>query len=361
VFVAFDRAVRVSLGVISLGAPARLTTCLEALCAHASRHDFTVVAVVNSATVDGAAAAVPAPAGVLVDPVPVNLGWSGGLHRARECTDAELLVWVQDDMLPTPGWLDALVDAADIHPRVGGFGSVRVDTEGRLVVANAGSATPHDAVQDWTVNPATVIDMLPADVTTYDWVTSTGFLTRSTAWDELGGTDPRFWPVNHGDKDYCTHLRSHGWDVALVPTATVQHEGAASAPMPLRTFVSGWREPWFNRRWSAVVAELRGRSSAVVTHTCADWRDVTATAVEVATGAEASRMLVPLGRALAAEARASEETLEAGNERLREAEVARDAALQERDEAFVVRDRARRRARRLRRRLRALEQPEDPR
>src|SRR4029079_14421760 len=94
----------------------RLRGCLDALRAHVSRHDFSVAVVVNADTPDGAPPDMDAPAGGLVDPVGVILGWSGGLHRARALTDAELLVWVQDDMVPEPGWLDALVDAADAHP-----------------------------------------------------------------------------------------------------------------------------------------------------------------------------------------------------------------------------------------------------
>ena len=35
VFVAFDRGVRISLGVVTLGSPARLRRCLDALLAHA--------------------------------------------------------------------------------------------------------------------------------------------------------------------------------------------------------------------------------------------------------------------------------------------------------------------------------------
>jgi GT2 family glycosyltransferase len=361
VFAAFDRDVRVSLGVVTLGTPDRLRGCLDALRTHVSRHDFTVAVVVNADTPDGAPPAVDAPEGVLVDPVPVNLGWSGGLHRARALTDAELLVWVQDDMVPEPGWLDALVDAADAHPEIGGFGSVRVDAEGRPTPPNAGSATPNDAVERWNDTDSTT-GWPASEVITHDWVTSTGFLTRAAAWDELGGTDPRFWPVTHGDKDYCTHLRCHGWDVALVTAARVRHAGAQSAPTPFRAFIAHWREPWFNLRWSAAVAELAVETSEMVAHPCADWRDSAASPLETATGAEANRMVVPLARVLAEEARTA-----AHWHRVREEDLVRQvehyqqawqdtqayaenltAALAD---AIEQRDRARKRVRRLRRRL----------
>ena len=364
-FVAFDRGVRVSLGVVTLGTPDRLRGCLDALVGHVSRHDFTVVVAVNSDSPDGAPRAVDVPTGVLVDPVPVNLGWAGGLHRVRAQTDAELLVWVQDDMAPDPGWLDALVDAADAHPDIGGFGSVRVDDEGRVLLHNAGRADPPDAVERWN-DTDTTPETLPTEVTTYDWVTSKGFLTRATAFDEIGGPDPRLWPLGHVDKDYCTHLRCHGWDVALVPGARLTHAGSRSAPTPFREFLAHWREPWISRRWAAPVAALAGRSSAVVDHPCAEWRALSADAVTVASAAEASRLVVPLARALAergaelesmrlamlADLQAHADRLDVANEGNAAQSRYLDARLAE---VEAERDRARRRVRRLRRRLRRLE------
>jgi GT2 family glycosyltransferase len=382
VFVAFDRDVRVCLGVVTLGTPDRLRGCLDALRTHESRHDFTVAVVVNADTPDGAPRDVDAPEGVLVDPVRVNLGWSGGLHRARSLTDAELFVWVQDDMVPEPGWLDALVDAADAHPGVGGFGAVRVDEDGRVVLHNAGRAEPADAVERWNDSDTTA-ETLPTAVTTYDWVTSKGFLTRTAVFDEVGGPDPRLWPLNHVDKEYCTHLRCHGYDVALVPDARLRHGGSESAPTAFRAFLAHWREPWVNQRWAAPVAALAGHSSAVIDHPCADWRSVLLDQVANVGGAEASRMLVPMTRADAAataelrthaanlehalaektahaanlEAMLAEATTHAGNLEPMLAESAKHATNLEQALAAATaeRDRARRRARRLRRRVHRLE------
>lgn len=382
VFVAFDPDVRVSLGVVTLGTPDRLRACLDALCGHVSRHDFTVAVVVNADTPDGAPLAVDAPEGVLVDQITMNLGWAGGLHRARALTHAELFVWVQDDMVPEPGWLDALVDAADAHPAVGGFGAVRVDDDGRVVLHNAGRAEPADAVELWN-DTDTTPETLPTGVTTYDWVTSKGFLTRTAVFDEVGGPDPRLWPLNHVDKEYCTHLRCHGYDVALVPDARLRHTGSQSAPTQFRAFLAHWREPWVNQRWTTSAAALAGHSSALVDHPCADWRSVVLDPVAMVAGAEASRMLVPMSRAQAAdtaelrthavnlEAALAEKTAHAANLDSLLAESTADVANLEPmlaestahatnlEQALAAttreRDRARLRARRLRRRLDELE------
>jgi len=386
-FVPFDAHVRVCLTVVTLGTPPRLRACLEALRRHGSRHDFTVALVVNADTQDGVH---PMPddvtellQGLAVDLAPTNVGWPGGLHRARALTNAELLVWVQDDMLPEPGWLDALVDAADAHPELDGFGSVRVDDSGRVVVTNAGRAEPPGAVAQWNETDTTA-ESLPADVTTYDWVTSKGFLTRTAVFDEVGGPDPRLWPLNHVDKDYCTHLRCHGYAVALVPGARLRHTGSQSAPTTLRGFLNVWRETWFDQHWHGPLEALAGRTAAVVPHPCSDWRTDEAAApldaVGAVVGLEAGRMLVPLSRYAARERAAAEDVLQARLVELRaeadrlalEANSATSradrleehAAGQERQLAHQAEillaaeaagDRARRRARRSRQRLRKLE------
>ena len=350
----FDRGVRVSLGVVTLGTPDRLWGCLEALRAHESRHAFTVALVVNADTVDGTPPPVTFPDGVAVDLAPTNLGWAGGLHRARSSTDAELLVWVQDDMVPEPGWLDALVDAADAHPSVGAFGSVRVDEHRSVVTHNAGAATPYDAMERWNDTDTTPHD-LPAEVTTYDWVTSKGLLTRAAAFDQVAGPDPRLWPLNHVDKEYCTHLRCHGWDVALVPDARLHHAGSLSASTSFRAFLAHWREPWLNERWAGPAEALAGTTSARVEHPCADWRSADADPVAAATGAEASRMLVPLTRAHATR----DTNLQTHADELARGLDAMTAHAANLEQALAValgeRDRARRRARRLRRRLSGVE------
>ena len=297
-FVTFDRTVRVNLAVVALGTPDRLYDALAALVVHESGPDFTVSCVLNSVTSSAAPPARPLPGGVLVEQVDGNLGWAGGLHRARGLTDAEYFVWVQEDMTPEPGWLDALVAAADAHPRIGGFGAVRVGEDGEVLLHNAGRAQPTDQVVRWNATDRTA-EELPGEVTVFDWVTSKGFLTRTAAFDEVSGPDPRLWPLNHVDKDYCTHLRCHGWDVALVPDARLRHLGGQASPTTFRRFLSEWRDGWFDERWGASVEHLVGLSSARIEHPCAEWRELTADPVEVAVGREASRMLVPFARARA--------------------------------------------------------------
>ena len=347
VFVPFARDVRVHLGVVALGTPPRLGTCLAALAAHESRHDFAVSCLVNRDTLRPQPLSVEVPDGVRVERPLANVGWSGGLHLLRELSDAELFVWVQDDMLPEPGWLDALVDAADSHPSVGLFGALRVSDDGEVLLYNGGAAQPPDQVALWN-DADTTAAVTPTDVTRLDWVTSKGCLTRTRVFDEVGGPDPRLWPLNHVDKDYATHVRCHGYDVALVPAARLRHAGSQSAPSSFRMFLNAWRDGWFDERWADAVTALAGRTSGIVDHPCAEWREDEVSLVEAVSAREASAMIVAFARDRA--------THLAELTQQHEVEVAalgeRAARLEQQlDETEARLARVRRRVRRLRRRL----------
>ena len=326
-FTPFSPATRVNVAVVALGDTARLRAALAALVEHESIHPFTVTCVVNPAEpTDQPIAGLPD--GMHILQPTANLGWAGGLHAARRETEADFMAWVQEDMVVDAGWLDALMDAASAHPTAGMFGAVGVDADGHSVGINAGEAVPFDDVARWNESDRTATELpdAPAD---YDWVTSKGSLTRLAAWDELGGPDPRYFPLNHVDKDFCTHLRAHGWSIVLVPGATFAHEGSASSPGFFRQYLAGWQEPRFNARWAPAVEQL-ATTRGPVPHPCSDWRDARGGEIELAIAVESSRLLVPFARAAADRIR---ESVRDESAELAGARTALQRALTERDAA----------------------------
>jgi len=304
---------RITLAIVSLGGTAPLVDCIAALVSHETRHDFSIVWVSN----DPGRLAVPTPValpeGVREVHIDTNLGWSGGLHAARAVSNAELFVWVQDDMVVLPGWLDALVDAADAHPEFAAFGSRSVDEHGAPSGFAGGEVSEDFDVSHWNDTDTTGRET-PTTVTRFEWITSKGLLTRVSAWDAVGGADPRLYPLHHVDKDYSVHLRAHGLSVALVPDARLLHLGSQSAPSSFRFFLRGWVEPAFNERWASVAREL-GHEDRVVAHECLPWAGhvdeaALALAMQSATD-EAGKMLVPLARWFSRQLASSQDQLHA--------------------------------------------------
>jgi len=290
---------RVTLAIVSLGVSRHLAACVESLVGHASREGFRLLWVNNDpGTTDESTIALPDE--VLRIDVDTNLGWAGGLHAARAHLDSEYFIWVQDDMQVHPGWLDALVEAADANSDIAAFGSMAMLDDTHLDGPSGGRAVPYDDVASWNLSDAGR-DGIPTELTRHQWITGKGMLTRLSAWDAVHGADPRQFPLNHVDKDYCTHLRAHGFSLALVPSARLSHVGSASSPSLFRSFLAEWQEPRFDARWGKVVAAM-DVSPGPTPHECSTWLPAGSTPPQTAdharraAGDEAARMLVPTAR-----------------------------------------------------------------
>ncbi|MFM1902941.1 MAG: hypothetical protein RLZZ440_841, partial [Planctomycetota bacterium] len=59
----------------------------------------------------------------LVEPLVHNLGFAAGCNRGIALSDTELVALLNPDAFPEPGWLAALVAAAEQHPEAAAFGS----------------------------------------------------------------------------------------------------------------------------------------------------------------------------------------------------------------------------------------------
>ncbi len=304
---------RVTLVVVALGRTQRLVDCLASLVGHEARTPFSIVCVVNplDAPVDTSIAADVDAVGVRTVEPALNLGWAGGLHAGRRHVSTELFVWVQDDMVVLPGWLDALVDAADQHLEVGAFGSVRVDESGAVHRFNGGWCVPDDLLA-WSSTDTSHLER-PEGVARLDWVTSKGLLVRTRAWDDIGGADPSLYPLTYVDLDTCSHLRAHGWGVALVGAATTLHGADQSAPGMLRRYLNDRLTPRVHERWGRVVAQLPDGAARAEPHDCTSGRDAE---VEQWCAREAADIVVQFGRWAERERRAQVTALEARRDEL---------------------------------------------
>lgn len=291
-FVARGASAPVTLAVIAFGASERLDSCLASIVSHESATSFDVIVVANPAGREDAGVG-RVPHGVEVLAADINLGWAGGLHLARHATDAEFLAWIQDDSELLPGWLDAMMEAASAHPRGAAFGVVPVSDDGVPNGHSGGHAGPGQDPGTWNANDPTPEGVWPAGVERRDWVTSKGLVVRLAAWDEVGGPCAGQYPLNHVDKEFCTHLRAHGWENYVVPGARVTHLLAQSAPGLFRQFLPHWQTQPFIDRWHEVVQALAD-AEGPVDHEC--HLHPTMAEVEAECAWHATRMLVPFSR-----------------------------------------------------------------
>src|SRR5918999_1767616 len=113
-----------------------LSTCLGSL-RRQSFVDFETILVDNGST-DGSVAFVhrnfPE---VRVLPLHENMGFSVAVNAGIRASRAEYVALLNNDTEVDPGWLEALVEAAESHPEAGFFASKLVDFNDRRVLDGA--------------------------------------------------------------------------------------------------------------------------------------------------------------------------------------------------------------------------------
>ena len=202
-----------------------LSTCLGSLLEQ-SFEDFETVLVDNGST-DGSVAFVrrnfPE---VHVLPLSENRGFSAAANAGIRASRAEYVALLNNDTETDPGWLEALVKAAEAHPEASLFASKLVDFHDRRMLDGAGDALRRSGLpyrlghreldRGQYDDPAFVFGACAAAA-----------LYRRTLFEEIGLFDEDFFAYcEDGDVSFRAQLAGHR--CLYVPEAVVYHMGSAS-------------------------------------------------------------------------------------------------------------------------------------
>jgi GT2 family glycosyltransferase len=227
---------RVSIIVVNWNGCHHLGECLDSLSAQTFR-DFEVVLVDNGSS-DGSLALVRAcyPT-VKILPLAENTGFARGNNLGFAQAQGEYLVTLNNDTRTEPGWLAALVAAADADPRIGMVGS-RIgsyadpdclDSIGVAICPDGMSRGAFRQRRFSTLGLSGVIDILLPS--------ACAALYRRAMLDEVGGFDEDFFAYCE-DTDLGLRGRLAGWRAVAALDAMVRHKysqtGGALSPFKLR-------------------------------------------------------------------------------------------------------------------------------
>ena len=251
----FD-APRASIIVVTTGAGVLLERCLERLAATITPAiPFETIIVVNStqaAHPDRLRARVT---GARVEACGVNLGLAGALNRGRLLAGGEFLVSVHDDVEVEPGWLEALVAAAERDPRAGAVGSLVLDPDGGVQAAGW-ELLPDGGTRPPRAGREVVQDRLVAGAAyPVDYCPSCSLLVRAASWDRAGGADERLFPAYYVDVDICLAIRARGELVLCEPRSVVRHHRGASTPRDFARFISERNRTLMVEKWGTRISE----------------------------------------------------------------------------------------------------------
>jgi GT2 family glycosyltransferase len=201
--------------------------CIDALIAHQTRYTFEVL-VGDDASNDATEIALATPIrGVRHVRHPQNLGFVRNCNETARHARGRYVLFLNNDTLVLPGWLDELVGLLDADPGIGLVGSKLIYPDGRLqecgaIVWRDGSAWNYGRLDD----PRRPEYGYLRDV---DYVSGASIALSRQLWLELGGFDELFVPAYAEDADLAFRVRAAGLRTVVQPLSQLLHfEGISS-------------------------------------------------------------------------------------------------------------------------------------
>ena len=219
------RAVRASVIIPVFNRVEYTFQCLRSLLRVLDFSETEVVVVDNASTDETARVLARFEGFVRVVTNERDLGFVDACNRGAAEARGAYLVFLNNDTVAEPGWLEHLLDTADADARVGAAGSMLLYPDGRLqgagaIVWRTGEAFHYGrgkSADDRRFNFAREVDYCPG----------ASLLVRRELFERLGGFDRRFAPACYADADLCFGVRALGYKVVYQPLSrVVHHEGA---------------------------------------------------------------------------------------------------------------------------------------
>lgn len=220
------------------------SACLDAL-RETIDPDAHEVIVVDNASSDGMAAMLAAhPLSPRTIRNEENFGFARACNQGADAARGEFVLFLNNDTVPQPDWLEPLIEIVRREPAVAAVGSRLLYPDSNLI-QHAGAAFDPDPYHLWRGFPADWPEAnQQRDV---EAVTGACLLVRRSVFEDLGRFDERYMN-GYEDIDFCQRLREKGHRIVYCPASVVlHHESMTEGRMNhenrnYRLFMQRWRE-----------------------------------------------------------------------------------------------------------------------
>lgn len=215
---------KVSVIVLSLNRSSLTCDCVKAVIENTEAGSYDLIVVDNGSSAEEAERLV-LPQSVALLRFNRNMFFGEANNIATERSDCEYIVFLNNDVKVTSGWLAGMLAVYDSHARVGAVGPQFLFPDGSLQEAGA-----YILPEGGTVQLRTALPTLSSDgIHVVDYCSAACLLMKRKDFLGLGGFDPIFDPAYFEDVDLAVRLRSVGLFSYCCSHVAVFHEQNATS------------------------------------------------------------------------------------------------------------------------------------
>lgn len=164
---------------------------------------------------------------------PVNLGFLRSVNAAARLATGDVLVLLNNDTVPLPGWLPPLLETLERAPSAGAVCGKLVYPDGTLQEAGCVVFADGSAAKIGCGDPDPARSLY-GHVREVDYGSGALLATPRALFLEVGCLDERYDLGYYEDVDYCFALRAHGYRVYFQPNSVVVHVEGGTAGTDVR-------------------------------------------------------------------------------------------------------------------------------
>ncbi len=228
--------------------------CLRALAAHPPATPCEIL-VIDDGSSDDTAAWMARIDGLRYYRREENGGFIAACNDGLRLARGQYVVLLNNDTVPQPGWLDALLDTFAHVPEAGLVGAQLLYPDGRLqesggVVFDDGSCWSYGRFES-------AEDPRYASLRDADYCSGAALAIPRALFEQLGGLDTRYAPAYYEDTDLAFKVRAAGRRVLVQPASRVVHDEGTSNGTDTGSGVKAWQvrnQQVFADKWRDALA-----------------------------------------------------------------------------------------------------------